>query len=81
MGSFNTINVPCPKCNYEMPVQTKAGSCMMEDKGIYEADLAELQDVVMADLVCEGCGSELEVVVQPHIWISVDNKKRKAGLN
>ena len=81
MGCFNTILVPCPKCGHKQGVQSKAGSCEMNELEIHEANLAELQDVVDEDIVCMGCGRELNVNVRPLIEVWLDNVVRHGRLN
>lgn len=65
MGCFNTIRVPCPKCQTIAHFQTKGGDRSMSSYDLADAPLEDLSDVNRhAPYTCEQCGTSFEVKVQ-----------------
>jgi transcription elongation factor Elf1 len=75
MGSFNTILITCPTCNYRNSVQTKSGSCMMNTYDVRDAPLPDLTEVVEEAeeerLLCEQCEKKLQIRVQKITTVEV----------
>jgi endogenous inhibitor of DNA gyrase (YacG/DUF329 family) len=65
MGCFNTIMVPCPKCQEDYPAQTKSGSCDFTSFSLKDAPAEDMQDVNRhAPFKCSKCGTEFYVDAQ-----------------
>ena len=71
-----TINIPCPKCQAAVDVQSKGGDCLLR---VYTLDNAP-EDVILGLEnrhyleSCDKCGSTLKVVVErqrPIVWLEV----------
>ena len=79
MGMFDSVWVPCPKCNTPSEFQSKSGECRLESY-----DLKDCPDDVLAGVnrhapnTCADCGTKFWVKLQinavPEIWNDEKNK-------
>ena len=61
MGSYNTVHVPCPKCQKRNKLQTKSGSCKYADVTLKTASLGDLWGVVNEVHTCTSCGAKYQI--------------------
>ena len=64
MGCFNTIRVPCPKCQEPYEAQSKGGDCSLSTFNLEDASIDDLSDINRhAPFTCEKCGAAFKVKV------------------
>jgi hypothetical protein len=65
MGMFDRIIFKCPKCNYEIEEQSKAGDCLLRDYSQDAVPLAVAGNIIDGEVYCENC--------KEHFVIAADN--------
>lgn len=65
MGTYDTINVPCPKCGTKSGFQTKSGRCTLAEYELNEAPADVMEDVMRhGPATCLSCGTIFGVQFQ-----------------
>ncbi len=65
MGTYDTINVPCPKCGTKSGFQTKSGQCTLTEYELNEAPADVMEDVMRhGPATCRSCGTVFGVQFQ-----------------
>jgi len=52
MGMFDTVHVQCPICKINVPIQSKAGECILGDYFLYDAPPKILLDLDKETQTC-----------------------------
>jgi hypothetical protein len=59
---YDTIHVPCPKCQTTLEFQSKSGDCTLMEYTLENAPVEVLEDVNRhAPRECKKCGSFIEI--------------------
>ena len=65
MGMFDSVYVPCPKCNTEAEFQSKGGDCCLENYTLKDVPNNVLSDINRhSPKVCSECGESFYVKVK-----------------
>lgn len=63
MGMYDTVLVPCPECEHENEIQSKAGRCMSVTYRLDMVPRVVLDDIeVHGVVVCPSCGHYFDVL-------------------
>ena len=62
MGMFDTVNIPCPKCQTPNEFQSKGGDCLLQTYTLENAPKDVLLDVNRhSPITCRECGTKYQV--------------------
>lgn len=68
MGMFDEVFLDCPECDGVIVYQSKCGPCTLQYNEIHNAPIMVQADVIdesqKGDLVCEHCGTAIEIPYQ-----------------
>lgn len=62
MGMFDSVMVPCPKCETPVEFQSKAGDCQMDRYTLEDAPAELLLDIMNEPHYCQNCGEWVALV-------------------
>jgi hypothetical protein len=73
MGMYDTVIVPCPKCQTKTEFQTKSGECTLAEYTLEDVPEDVLGDINRhAPATCRECGVrfhvKLKITATPEVW-------------
>jgi hypothetical protein len=74
MGMYDTIHIPCPKCQTPVDIQSKGGECLLNNYTLDTAPVDVLLGLMDRGYIdqCDKCKAYLKPVVEvqrPVVWL------------